>query len=388
MTSYYQILVKTRILLILLSIYLLTGCKNDSNKNMPHRGKIDIQIKNILIDSIVIDAANTSLVGSFFLQDSLIAFSDQMYASLFLYKLNGEMIGRFLGQGKGPNELPKLRKIVPIEDSQEYIALIGTNSYSIINKNNWTTKTKYIDWGWENNYKSTSSNNISNYSINLRNPVSLDIKPIADSLFIFPIIATSKNFAGFSPESNAEKFYKEGRPLGVLNRNTGNIDKLIGQYPPIYLNYEYIPNFTTFSFDVNIDTIFMSFNPDSLISVFKYPDKNICTFGYKGRDMDQTYRETNTMDEAFKGLKEDVQKYGYYMTLKYFKNSKLLFRGYYKGDQAKTDGLQIYHNYDLIGDVDVPKRFQLLGCFNNVYYGVKYFPDIYEQKFVFYKFSI
>lgn len=55
--------------------------------------------------------------------------------------------------------------------------------------------------------------------------------------------------------------------------------------------------------------------------------------------------------------------------MKLFDELDLLFRTYSKNESAKVDGLQVYHNEILIGDVQVPESFEVVGYSAPYYYG-------------------
>ena len=54
--------------------------------------------------------------------------------------------------------------------------------------------------------------------------------------------------------------------------------------------------------------------------------------------------------------------------VEYVDETGLLFRSYRKGGGSVTDGLQVYRDGVLVGDVDVPLGFRMAGYVDPYYY--------------------
>ena len=351
----------------------------------------EISAKIIEFDSIEVDASNTSSYGFFFLQDSIIYFSDQMFASLYTYDLSGSFKNRYLGLGNGPSELTNLRKIFQSNNPHIFYALDNANMLYEINNSNWTVSKKgVVDFGWGKLNNGMDPEKPSSYTFNSLNYFNFRLYQVPGTTkMIFPIYSGNNNFCGQSDNTNASYYYKNARIIASLDLKSMKVEEPFGEKPKIYQDFQYIPNMEGMSFDVKYDTIYVSFFPDSLIYAYEYSSRSLLfAFGKKGRNMNQNYYETNSFEKAYARRLEDTNEFGYYITLKYIKETDLLFRGYYKGINSESDGLQIYQNYNLIADIDVAKRFQLIGYAKPYYYGVRYLPDSYNQKFVFFKFGI
>lgn len=84
--------------------------------------------------------------------------------------------------------------------------------------------------------------------------------------------------------------------------------------------------------------------------------------------MKTNYRRTTSYEIAEENLFEDMELYGRYTYLKYFPDQQIIVRGYYKGENSNTDGLQIYKDYQLIADMDVPQGLQIIGKMKGKFY--------------------
>ena len=371
-------------------LFLLnSGCQGRFTSTLVHKGK-DVCINtDILIDSISFNAERTSCVGFFFMDDSLICFSDRLYCSLFRFNLNGTFVDRKFGKGSGPGELPALRKMFNVPGKDYYYSFDQNNMLYQLDKRKWTVKRLgRIDFGWDKSVQKIGSDYANCYYFNTLNYPGFVFHEINDSTLIFPVKADHKKFSGSSVESNANKYYTTGKIFGELNLNSNKVDRLFGFIPEFYQQYEFLSNFNGFSYDCQGDTIYVDYAADSLMHVYKYPDKFLYTIGFSGRDMNQDYKETSSYEAAKKQMREDALIFGRYSCVKYIKETNALLRVYYKGNHSETDGLQVYKNNDLIADFDVPKHFQVIGFCNGYYYAVKYVPEQTGQEFNLYKFKL
>ena len=385
---------KFKLIFILFLYACFTGCSTkDDRPVIPNYSKKSIAVRSLDIDSVIIDASNTSSMGFFYMEDSLIYFIDKMFASLYTYGLDGQYIDRYLGRGNGPNELPHIRKIFPTDSGKVLYGFDSGNMMYEIDKTDWTVSKKgIIDFGWgKRKVSGTDPTSPSMYKYNVLNYFNFSFEEIPGTdKMIFPVHSESRNYSGSSVSSNADFYYKTARIFGVLDKNSVKVDKVFGYKSDLYNSYKYIPNFEGMSFTIkNADTIFVNFFPDPLIYSYKFSEDNpTYSFGNGGVDMRQDYPVTHSYDEAVKRLQSDAMEYGYYATLKYIHETNLLFRGYYKGGNPGSDGLQIYKGTTLIADVDVPLRFQVIGYREPYYYAARYWPDQYDQTFVFFKFKV
>ena len=387
---------KNIVYILLTIMFLIISCKkNNETNNKTIKGKKHLTLNKIDLDTIKVDASNTSCMGTFFMENGNIIFADIAFSSLYYYNLEGKYIKRFLGKGRGPKEIPStIRNISPVENTDYFFAFTNGNILYRINKNSKEINNLgQIDFKWESyNKKRPNPESVFNYRINAIFPPVFKFSKINDSIYMFPTYSIKKQFSGYSRKTNADLYYKEARTFGFLNINSMKVTEVNGRYPGIYQKYKYVPNFAFQSFEMKNDSLFVNYAVDSLIHVYlppyRHPKDLIYSFGFSGINMNQKYYETKSQKEAQKRMIKDSKKFGSYHTLKYIPKTNLLFRCYHKGKHVDVDGLQVYKNYNLIGDFKVPKNFQVIGYQNSYYYAVKWRPNMYEQTFVFYKFQI
>ena len=121
-------------------------------------------------------------------------------------------------------------------------------------------------------------------------------------------------------------------------------------------------------FDIdNKGDFYVSYEADTLIYVYDHDYKPITSFGYSGIDLDTEYMIIEDFETSRKNYRNMRNTKGFYKWLEY-DSSGLIFRSYSKGENNIADGLQIYKDYTLIGDVEVPKGFRVAGKIDNYFY--------------------
>ena len=139
---------------------------------------------------------------------------------------------------------------------------------------------------------------------------------------------------------------------------------------------------------------------DSLIYIFNEDFSALKeSFGYAGRDMSTDYQglpSTNNNSALREYWFNEMENRGYYTSLNYIEERDLLFRGYQKGGNSKSDGLQVYRGNRLIADVDVPKNdnpyaplnhFEVIGYIDPWFYS-NAFIDEKREEITIYRFRI
>ncbi len=122
-------------------------------------------------------------------------------------------------------------------------------------------------------------------------------------------------------------------------------------------------------FDINQEgDFYIGFEADSLIYCYDQEFQPKYAFGFQGKKMRTDYPNVHTVDELRYKRTNEKQKYGHYNSVKYIDETGLLFRTYAKGSHYRWDGLQIYDGTTLMGDVEVPKNFRIIGYYDDYYY--------------------
>lgn len=330
----------------------------------------DIKINNITTDTISIDTnIETSFAGQFSIFNNKIYFFDEVFGYTYRFTKKGALIDRNMGKGRGPNEIPRFDYAI-VSENAHYFLNAGNSTVSLYDNSFKKEKDFTINNPKERPVKEVMENPMSSmfdayeFDYGIPNAFQLWDK----EHFAISITASHPKFNGYF---NSDLYYNHSRILAIVNINSGNIIDLIGRRSPFYLSHQNLPNFDHFNYQINQNEVYISFWADGIIYVLdKKSGLAVNKFGVEGRDMQTDYMTTLTYEAAERNWRKDMENYGYYNYLKYLPNKQLLFRGYSKGNDALMDGLQIYKDYKLIGDIDVFKGLEIIGEIDDYIYAV------------------
>jgi hypothetical protein len=349
-------------------MFLLTSCENNDNmsstkyfSNVPDLGQpATKQITNLTLTRVKVDTTlETSYVGYFWCNRDTLYFSDAYYQYIYSLRTDGSYIKRHVGRGKGPNEVIAFEYSVPFNNG--YCLYTTSNIYMEFFNTSWQKKSATpVNWGGEDYRQTRKKNPDPQQEIFYQDDGPyIDVVQQWDSAYI--AMAVTSGLELFNGFQSTELYYNYSRIIALVNPVSGTVDKVFGRRSPVFMAKQNIPNMDHFTFVPLKDTVFVTFRPDSFIYLLdKMNDKAIGKFGRQGRNMNTAYFQTYTFEDGFERWHEDYDKYGYYTYLKYDAKRKIWFRGYTQGSHSQFDGLQIYEDYALIADLDVPKGFSIV----------------------------
>lgn len=352
--------------------------ENYSRKNISYH-------TSFLLDTLYFSAKQASMEGDFLIKNDTLYFVDRVLSSVLVYDKEGVYIRSALGFGRGENEIPGLNQMTTTErdrfiilDKQWFIYLIDSNL-------NVDSKF-FIRWDGEfidsSKFEHPDPNNPNIYEVEYGKN-----KIVAyDEYLFFPVVTEHVKFNAYG-EGHTPQYYSESFNLAKLSLKNGRIEQLLCNYPPVYKRYRYLSNFKYILFDLYRDSLFFSFEVDTLVYRMNMKDSTVISFGNSGVDMDTAYPEFRTFEDSDIHFSACRQNYGYYRYLKWIPQTNVLFRGYQKQKAPFEDGLQVYRNRCLVADFNVPRGFEVIGYIAPWYYaGVK--PDYANEKFIIYRFKL
>lgn len=172
--------------------------------------------------------------------------------------------------------------------------------------------------------------------------------------------------------------------VGLLD---GAMDSVYGNYPKTY-EAGNTKQFTLVNYDVDKDgNFYVSFEADSLVYMYDNAFNPLVAFGYDGKEMDKDYAVLHSVKDFRMRNMDEREKRSYYTWVEYIDERDLLFRSYRKAQASPADGLQIYHKHVLVGDVNVPKGFKVMG-YSAPYFYASVPIDEENEKITFYKFKL
>lgn len=321
--------------------------------------KKNIWFESLQLEAIQLDSIASSYVGIISIGKDSIRFIDKKYNWIFVFDKNGKFYNRHLGKGRGAHELPLFGIKFYCRTPEGGYFFIGgsyrchylTGSYERVNSYvmNWNSNTP-VKLLQEKPYPANSkSYSLAYYFGRIKS---------TDNYIFLPLIGASPPYGVFNISTDI--YAKKGRILAKMKRETGVFKDIIGRLSPIYSNNEAVRLFPFFFFDIiNKNKIAITYAVDSLIYIFDLNFKtNYASFGFSGKNMDDDYiiiPSTENEDILESYAQKQLRERGYYTSLIYIEERDMYFRGYTKGGDSKTDGLQIYKDYTLIADVSVPE---------------------------------
>jgi len=372
---------KNKIIYIAFLSILLSGCadqsKNEAFFPSVNKSKKLLSIDSLRMDTITLEKVQYSLDGFLQIYSNNLSLIDKRFGWIYNFDISGKLISRNLGQGRGPGEI-QAGNIDghTVLKSGEHVFIGSSWDVHILNKD--LGYIKRLTMNWHNSTPDIESN--PNPDPNEPIVYTLDyanLRILSDSRnnVYMPIYSEHPYFNGMVSKS----YYENGRILLKLDLSNGDVTSLLGRRSPEYLKYNFLPQFAAFSFYIDgKDNFYISHEIDSLIYVYNSEFKPLYSFGYSGKDMNTDYPELSQLDaKKFRKLYfEDKPKRGYYKDIIFFQDlNNLVFRSYSKGSQNKYDGLQIYQNNTLIGDVNVPKGFKVVGYLSPYFYSDVFFDE-------------
>jgi len=343
-------------------------------------GKRNISIAQIKLDTIRLEHINTSYTGQLQISDSALYFIDSRFCWVYVFDANGNLLLRKLGQGNGPGEVPvSYIEAFCFLPKNEKLILGSTSDYYLINSQWELESTNVLKLDYNTVRVDPMDPATYTYAFNLF------VHPDSKGNIYVPIHAESEQF-----NFCQRPYYTESRILLKIDYDSNIVKEVIGRRSPEYLNYNFLGHHSFFNFDIdNKDNFYISHEIDSLIYIYNSDFRPVKAFGSKGKNMNTDYKELPTLDiKKFRDLYfNDRPNRGYYTWIRYFSDRDLLFRSYKKNSSTPYDGLQIYKDDTLIGDIDVPKNFNVIGYINPYFYSCAYIDEVNEEIKV-YRFKI
>jgi hypothetical protein len=375
--------VKNYYLIILL--LTLLSCQSNVGSNRLESEPV-LRYDIVSVDTVYLKSPKSTFVGYFFWTNSSINFIDRIDSKLYQFDHQGRFNGEFLGRGDGPDNQNGIFGIFKNE-GQFYI--LSDTHLSLFDSTFSRQDQLNFSLGGKESYEEMlhaprpdmfGLYEISWISIN----VNLPFLPLQKRKgFILPVMMTHPELNGYW----TTEYYKTVAMFGLFNEDF-ELQKLGGIRSEEYLKFNFLPNFDYFYFTQKGDSLLVSFPIDPKIHVYDMQFNFLGTFGESGKEMKTDYISTQTLEEAESQWQLDQNEYGYYDHVFFDEKESLLFRTYLpKGRGAESARLQIYKDDQLVGDLEVPIRFRVLGSVNGVFYADGII-DEEKEKLAFFKFKL
>lgn len=354
---------KTVLFTAILSL-LCFSCTKQGNKNAffadVRNQQPTNEIQGIKLDTLCLDSIESSYVGSLEIDKGRILFIDKKFCYVFLFDKEGHFIKSVLGQGSGPKELGT-NSIEGYSLLSDGYFFVGSGNDCYLYNDSFSINKKYvINKGDKDQPEGYDVPWI--YSLFYQN---LLMKGYKNNLYY----TVTSEYKGLNFIEDADGYFNNVHYLAKMNLETGKVEKMLGKYPSVYTSNSALKPVCCINFDItSAGDFIVSFEGDSLIYEYNDDFEPTKTYGYAGKNIKMPTRALNTISDFRKNYKVSRDESGYYTSLKFINETNTLFRSYKRYAEAETDGLQIYKEGVLIGDIDVPNNFQILGYIAPYYY--------------------
>lgn len=368
------------------TLFLLCGCNKKKTSYTsffvePMKNEMNICIQSIVLDTMYSENINTSFVGFGGIYEDQIFFADKYFCWLYEFDRNLNLIDRKLGQGRGPTELTigSIMGYGISPDNGNHYFIGGSNDIYRYDPDNNKTNTFSCYPGNLNEVPIESPeypyDSPAFYGLIYNN---MKVKIHKDELY-FKILG-SNSFLEI-PFSESDR--QSARIIKTINRNDGSTERLLGRMSPAI---KLMSACRRQQFDIDSNGYFyVSFEADSLIYVYDNNYNIDYSFGFSGKIVNQDYIEFSTDDEFEKGYSSERATKGYYSSITV--TNGYVFRTYKTGGTPSRTRMQIYRDRTLLGDVEVPDNFEVMGYIEPYYYS-DFIGDDEEETLKIYRFSL
>lgn len=367
----------------ILFVIVLISCHTE-NINLfplPTNSEKGTQITHIDLDTIIMEHIESSYLGkSGITQNNDLYFIDTYYCYFFTFDTLGNFKHRYLGQGRAPHETTagKIAGHTLLPDGGLFLLDFQLGHYIYDSTFN-IQKMFFLKRNESADVTKTSAIYTHQYD-------RLVCRNFNNNVY-FNMYSEHPNLDYIE---QTDRYMKKCRHISEIDVQTEKDKRMLGGgYPEIYtLNPLKYILFSGVNFDVdNKGNFYVSYEADSLIYKYNFDYRPILSYGFSGKNMDMEYKQINSYKECRKYYFDQRETKGYYNWLEYIDETNLLFRSYSKGAKESTDGLQIYENTTLIGDLAVPKNFKIAGYIKPYYYS-QAIIDEEGERMVFYRFKL
>ena len=352
--------------------FVFQGCVNNKKKSdnfyRQPNSQANISYQKLDLDSIQLDSVTTSFVVESGLRDSVFYVLDRYFCTLYRYDFRGMLIDKKLGQGRAKNEtsIGRIASHVFL-DNGELVLLDYNGSYSFYDKN--ILMKDYLRVLYErgkDDERSLSERYADPYSYSRRYE-NLICRSYDKAIYFNAELSALD--CGYIPTTDMH--LERNANILEMDLEKGEFGRLLAVgFPKSYkVNSLNKVLFSDVSFDIaeNGD-FYVSYQADSLLYHYNHSYEELESYGFSGKDINMDYVRIDDFEVMSKYYMSEKQTKGYYTWLEYVDETGLLFRSYQKGGTQPTDGLQIYKDGVLLGDVSVPKGLRVMGYVAPYYY--------------------
>ena len=375
------------VLPLLFSGLLLFSCSNPENSFSAAKAvekKPDNKYTEIKLDKLQLDSVYCSYTGVSSVDESgRIIYYDKYFNFVYTFDGNGKLIEKAIGKGRGPGETTIGQGAEAVFSTSGDMALVGSTLDFDYFRSDMKTH-EYFSMYASYDRNSTAPDNFDTYTYQWDNFVGR----LRDDILYIAAVSDRDEYSYFTtPDDYIKQSYRIGC-IDLIKKE--NMPMLVKGFPEMYIQHpDRYSSFQNSLFDISDNgRIYLGFESDSHLYECDKDGKPVFSFGFEGRDIQNDYIPGLGFDDDSNYYLKNREEKGYYSWLEYIDETGMLFRSYVKGQDAQTDGLQVYRSdKTMIADVDVPKGFKVLGYIEPYYYS-QVAEDSEQGKLSVYRFKL
>ncbi len=351
--------------LVMASFLPLSGCGDNPFAGIPHRAETDLKVSLTQLDTLYINADQTSLEGQWLMWQDSLYFLDMFSAGVRVYDLDGNYVHEAIRAGRANHEIWAPSLVAAVDTHQNKLVFCDTqmvlNVFSENYEKNFTTASAWFtlldeDFGikqWNKLYRHPNPKEpeIYEYAVDSQRLV------ISEEGVTLPVESTHVLYNGYNVSNRARQCWKKNAVFITFDlSNIPATRRLWGRFPPVYQEGNY-PVFAAVDICVGKDVYYVSFAADPKIYVYNLMGSLVESFGSPDTRISCKYPQTRTLEEYDRNCRQQLMEFGHYGRL--FFDGRYLLRTYYTDE--KKWGMQVYEGYTLVGDCMLPGPVEIIG---------------------------
>lgn len=356
---------KTCMLALLSALFY--GCKETNpNFRLTPDSVADVEVSAVDVDTLWLDTVPTSYMIESGVYDDYLYVVDKKLCVVYRYESTGRLRDKKLGKGHARNET---------EAGDVYgCCMLGGGGILLNNSSGW----HYVydkDFLFKDQFFISYNGRKDKDKVDetaFSDPVyyvhgsDMHFRSHGDKIY-----STVHELWGYNYLEDTELYLDKAAHIREVDLGKHGFGRLLAfGYPESYYDKPLTKTlFSQLAFDIaDNGDFYVSFEADSLVYRYDHDYNQLACFGFAGRDMDLNYLRWDSYDQPWKERLAERMSRGFYNAVEYVDETGLLFRSYQKGGGSVTDGLQVYRDGVLVGDVDVPLGFRMAGYVEPYYY--------------------
>lgn len=365
-------------ILLFCALLISAGCGRKYDKSAffcaPENNDVKVTVESLELERMRPQVSELSYVGYSGLCGDKLYFADGLSAKLYQFDRNGNCLDTVLRFGNGPHEIPvKHIEAYCVSDEGHHFFLDSTTNLYEFDKDFDLVNSIFYYWS-----KKLTEGDLCEqtepYATAWGDNVNLTVH---NGFFYTNIYGESEEFNFTVPD-----YYKTARIIEPRDAKTGEPFPLLGRISPAV---GYMTAFQKDFFRItDSGDFFVAYEADDLIYVYDSKYKLNYSFGQPGKNMNKNYK-TLSVDNFRSDFLEEEETKGRYTSLCVV--GDLTFRTYRTGTPKNETRLQIYDRTTLIGDVQVPYGFKVMGYIKPYYYS-EFICDEDKETIEIYRFKL